>query len=117
MVEITNNGVCYDLENTPYIIERDGIEYHFSSETHRGKFVREVRKREDWLTDSLSRRFKCRFDASKLAALQLYSQVETRGYFVIVGGEVVKCRGEVQLAGTTLNSQDCARQYQHIIER
>ena len=105
MVEITENGVCYDLENTPYTFNRKGIEYHFSSETHRGKFVRNIVKREEWLADSLSRRFKVKFDGSLLAGLQLYSQVESRGYYVVVEGEVCKCRGEVQLAGMPTNVQ------------
>lgn len=83
MVKLTNQGVCYDLTDTPYVVEHNGIIWHFSSAPHRNKFRREVRKRELWLNDSLSKRFGCTILLDLVADIQLYKQVETRGFYVV----------------------------------
>lgn len=83
MAELTRHGVCYDLEGSPYTAECEGFVFHFSSVPHMDKFMRETRKREEWLNDSLSRRFRFRVDASIIAVFQLYHQVETRGFYVV----------------------------------
>lgn len=82
MVDLTRNGVCYQLDESPYIFEWRGICWHFSSEPHRAKFIRNVRDREMWLDDSLSRRFKCTVHLPIVADVQLYSQIEKRGFYV-----------------------------------
>lgn len=79
----TRGGVWYDLAESPISYEWRGLTYRFSSESHRSKFVREVRKRELWLRDSLSRRFRCTVELDVMADIQLYSQVETRGFLVV----------------------------------
>lgn len=79
---ISRNGVCYDLQNSPYKYEWRGMVYFFSSESHRAKFIRNVREKEMWLDDSLSRRFKCTVHLPILADVQLYTQIETRGFYV-----------------------------------
>lgn len=83
---ITKNGVCYDLKETPYTFEWRGILYHFSSENHMSKFIRNLRNKEEWLDDSLSRRFKCTVHLPVLADIQLYTQVETRGFYLTTKG-------------------------------
>lgn len=83
MATITSQGVCYDLEETPYRYEWRGITYCFSSIPHMNKFKREVRKRELWLNDSLSRRFGVTMRVDEVADIQLYRQVESRGFYVI----------------------------------
>lgn len=82
MAELTRNGVCYDLEASPYTFGWRDYRFHFSSEPHRRRFMERVRERELWLNDSMTRRFKYRADFSLLAVFQLYSQVETRGFYV-----------------------------------
>ena len=79
---ITKNGVCYNLEESPYSYEWRGIVYFFSSAPHMMKFKREIIKREAWLDDSLSKRFKCTIHLPILADIQLYTMVETRGFFI-----------------------------------
>ena len=79
---ISKNGVCYDIRNSPYTFEWRGICYFFSSENHRSKFIRGVRSKELWLDDSLSRRFECSVHLPILADIQLYTQVETRGFYI-----------------------------------
>lgn len=92
MVKLTNQGVCYDLTETPYTVEHNGIVWHFSSVAHRNKFRREMRKRELWLNDSLSKRFGCTMMLDLVADIQLYKQVETRGFYIVTndGAEYTK---------------------------
>ena len=92
MPDITRNGVCYTIEHSPFYEEVDGYRFYFSSETHRRKFFEKARIRQNWLTDSLSRRFHFHLDASLVAIFQLYSQVESRGFYVVSErGEEFSC--------------------------
>lgn len=75
----TKAGVCYPIEASPYTVDRHGLKFYFSSLSHKQKFERDVGVKESWVSDSLSRRFKCRVDAGVLAAIQFYTQVENRG--------------------------------------
>lgn len=82
MANVTRNGVCYDLSSSPYVSEVGDYALRFSSLPHLKKFERDLEKTRLWLSDSLSRRFHMTVDASLLAMLNLYRQVETRGYYV-----------------------------------
>ena len=83
MASVTRNGVCYDLSRSPYVAEVGDYALHFSSVPHLRRFERDLEKVRLWLTDSLSRRFHMSVDASLLAMLNLYRQVETRGFYVV----------------------------------
>ena len=95
MVRISAHGVVYDLQHSPFFYERNGMLFRFSSEMHLNKFMSKVRSKEEWLSDSLSRRFHVEVDASIMADLQLYYQVETRGCSIQLedGGEIT-CQEE-----------------------
>lgn len=75
-------GVYYDLSESEYTSDKMGWKFYFSSLPHKYKFERESAKRMDWLTDSLSRRFKYKIYSEELALFQLYGQIEKRGYRV-----------------------------------
>lgn len=99
-MKLTANGVCYDLKETPFQYERFGMVYCFSSRTHQEKFAREYRKREEWLSDSLSRRFKIKFDADMLADIQLYQMIEKRGFYVFdMEGDAYECPEDMEYLG------------------
>lgn len=83
MAELTRNGVCYDVANSPFTHRYRGYEFYFSSESHRRNFAAKAHIRELWLTDSLSRRFHFRVDASLVSVFQLYRIIETRGFHVV----------------------------------
>ena len=78
----TVNGVYYNVAHSPLEVVRYGYRYKFSSQTHRDKFALKAKVREEWLCDSLSRRFKFHVDCPVIADMQLYLQVETRGFYV-----------------------------------
>lgn len=83
MADLTRNGVCYRLNTSPFYEDYKGYRFYFSSETHRRNFHSKVRIKEDWLSDSLSRRFHFHVDASEIAVFQLYWQIESRGFYVV----------------------------------
>lgn len=101
MAQISPYGVCYDVANSPYAYDFRGLRFRFSSMKHLERFRDQLPVKREWLADSLGRRFHVTIDADALAALQLYSQVEKRGYHVEVSlpGEVRICRepGSVRL--------------------
>lgn len=113
MVEMTPHGVVYDLRNSPFTVQRNGLEYKFSSVKHREKFMNEVRIREEWLADSMSRRFKMDVRFDQLADLQLYRQVETRGFIVVhlETGKVIDDSWQVQYDGMIINGENCQMRY------
>ena len=74
--------IIIDLWKSPFIVERNDLTFHFSSETHMNKFNREVKKREEWLCDSFFNRFGVVVDAVILADVQLYQMIEGRGFAI-----------------------------------
>ena len=80
--KLTPYGVCYDLSDSPFTFRVGGYQFNFSSVKHMEAFKAKRGVKTEWLSDSLSRRFKMPIDASLLAIFQLYNQVETRGFFV-----------------------------------
>lgn len=74
--------VHYSLEDSPYWTDFGDYVYKFSSIKHKEKFEREVHERILWLDDSLSRRFHLCINTGDLAAVQLYMQIEGRGFCI-----------------------------------
>ena len=114
MMEKTKNGVVYNVGESDYKVLRNGYLFRFSSQKHKEKFVENVRIKEEWLCDSLSRRFKVKIDAKLVADFQLYIQIETRGFHVenVESGEVYKCRTDVQLVLVNETMKNYRKQYQ-----
>ena len=82
MPNLTKSGVCYELSESPFKVSHGVFTYYFSSYTHMLKFKRKMVERIDWLNDSFSKRFKVKVVAPELAMLQLYMQIEKRGFHV-----------------------------------
>lgn len=80
--KLTPYGVCYDLKESPFHVNCHGYQFKFSSLKHQESFMAKRKVKEEWLSDSLHRRFKMRMMADVLASFQLYTQVETRGFWV-----------------------------------
>ena len=104
MTYISPNGVAYDVGDSPYSCYRNGLQFKFSSARHLEKFMTEVRIREEWLTDSMSRRFKVRVECAILADIQLYMQIEKRGFYIYdeKNGVEYTCLQQLELDGLTL---------------
>ena len=115
---ISPNGVVYRLEDSPYECYRNGLVFKFSSARHLDKFMSEVRIREEWLTDSLSRRFKVKVDAAIIADFQLYIQLERRGFYVYdeVEGVAYECQEQVELIGLSVRLTNSKKQLTNMLE-
>ena len=90
-------NICYDLRISPFESEFMGYVFKFSTQCHMEKFSRDVWKRKQWLDDSLSRRFYVPIDTGMIAAIQLYQQIEGRGFFVFDSGRCYVNPDEMQI--------------------
>lgn len=104
----TKNGVVYDLRNSPFRATYLVYDFYFSSGTHMAKFVEKLVTRTEWLTDSLSRRFHFNVQADLIAVLQLYCQVETRGFLIhdIAEDKWLDCRENITLNGLRISARN-----------
>lgn len=103
---LTRSGVCYQLAESPWVVQRHDLQFHFSSYAHKSKFMEQVREKEDWLCDSLSRRFHVEVDAKLIACIQLYLKIELRGVYIkTLNGEVFRCQEEIRLDGMRISRQ------------
>lgn len=97
MAKITKSGVCYDLSDTPFSDGELDMKFYFSSHTHMLKFRNRKAEHMEWLCDSLSNRFHVRIDARRLALVQLYLQIEKRGFRVDMCGWECRTPDELNL--------------------
>jgi hypothetical protein len=117
MNRMTPSGVVYDLTQSPFIVERNGYEFRFSSNVHREKYIRDVRMKEDWLTDSLSKRFHFIVEAKILADFQLYMQIEKRGFYVTKDGVDLGCPQDLRLVGMSIKGVESEKLYGSTTQR
>ena len=101
-------GVWYDLDASPYSVYRHGMEFKFSSSTHAERFRLLVSEREEKMGRELARRVGCKsVDMDIPACIQLYRQLETRGFLILIGEERVTCAGHLRLSGLDVKSTAC----------
>lgn len=105
-------GVEYDVNESDYAIERNGFIFRFSTPVHMNRFEKDVKKREEWLNDSMKRRFKIPCEMTLLADVQLYIMVENRGFSITdIENDVIYTKAEeITCCGTMRQSGSCARQ-------
>ena len=102
----TKNGIVYRLTDSPYRCTWRGMVFFFSSALHLHKFHDKLEARIDWLNDSMTRRFHFGVEVDYIAVIQLYCQVETRG-FLIFDSEKSRwydCRENITLRGMTISA-------------
>lgn len=91
----SKNGVYYDLFTSPWRVTRYGLTFCFSSQCHYDRFLREVDARETRMTETMSHRVGCLVDMRLAACVQLYRQVEQRGFLMrIPDGLFVDTQGD-----------------------
>ena len=93
---MTRNGIEYDLKKSPFIIEIDGVIFHFSSKWHKLKFTQDYKINRDKIRDALFNKFSIYVTADNLADVVLYSKIETRGFLLEIAGEEI-CRSTLKL--------------------
>lgn len=85
MANMTKYGVSYDFSNPEFECRFDGVTFRFSSKSHKARFMEYATQHMRGVSSSLTRRFKYGIDATILALFQYYRQVETRGFYVVIG--------------------------------
>ena len=88
-MEVTRNGVYYNLDKSPYVENVNGIEFYFSSKFNQERFTNNFTDEIIDLTKSLSDRFNLDFDASNVGLIRAYRNVEKRGFLIKVQGEKI----------------------------
>jgi hypothetical protein len=102
----TKNGIEYNLNVSPYKCTWRGLEFFFSSAFHLYKFQDKMESRIEWLNDSMTRRFHFSVEVDYIAVIQLYCQVETRGFLIydVNKSRWYDCRENITLRGMTISA-------------
>lgn len=103
MTNLTRNGVCKNLTNSPYVftelIDDKQIDFHFSSVLHLNNFKEKRTKNYAMLYNYLYKRFKFKCNCRLLADCNLYQKVETRGFYIKYDEKVYLCPSNMILNG------------------
>ena len=102
----TKNGIEYNLNASSYKCTWRNLEFFFSSPLHLKKFQDKMETRIEWLNDSMKRRFHFSVEVDYIAVIQLYCQVETRGFLIYDTDKSrwYDCRENITLRGMTINA-------------
>jgi hypothetical protein len=88
---LTRGGICYDLSISPYIHTSGEITYHFSSENHKQKFIKQQENHRKNISKSLSNRFGLLVEVDILADIVLYKKIESRGFHISTNEGTESC--------------------------
>lgn len=109
MSALTRSKIAYNLHISPHKlrVEYGGsesycIEYVFSSELYKNKFMEKRNTNREQIEKSLSNRFGIEIKCDVLADLKLYRAIEKRGFLLYRNGVEVVCENKVTLDGVTL---------------
>lgn len=103
MAQLTRSKIAYDLSISPHRLSisygEQSLEYVFSSDLYKRKFIEKQEHHREQISNSLSKRFGVKVFQPLLADLKLYTNVEKRG-FLLYGNEVeIKCLDKIILNG------------------
>lgn len=99
---ITKNGICYNLQKSPYKTECENVTFVFSSELHKTKFEKQRKAHRKKINESLTKRFGISVDVSLLADVVLYKRIETRGFLLESKEGNFECVNDITCASMTL---------------
>lgn len=105
--KLTRGGIAYDLNNSPFKeeVEYDNglkIEYRFSSNNYKIKFLSKLGENRRMINHSLSKRFGFTIKADVVADLRLYTQIEKRGFLLFINGAKVSWLEKLQVYGNVV---------------
>lgn len=98
MNDFTRNGICNNMDVSPYFVELEKVTYYFSSKNYMDKFIRCYRFNREEMQDLIYKRLHFRLNANQIFDMLLYDKIEKRGYRVEYGGERM-CRNSVEYVG------------------
>ena len=113
---VNENGICYDLRDSPFYVIWDGMEFMFSSRSHATKFKDRLYSHIKSVNGSLRQRFKVKVNVAPIAAIQLYNRIETRGFDIVKDGEEFLCLDDLLLDGLQVRFKGSNKQSEAITE-
>lgn len=98
----TANGVYYNLKESDYFYDLDGMRFYFSSRFYQAKFESQAYFEIKRFNAALKKVYKNKFDInmSQLALIRLYTMIEKRGFYIIVREDEVTCVEDLAFVGT-----------------
>ena len=105
MSNLTKSKIAYDLKISPHKVVMDygsgeKLEFIFSSELYKNKFLERYEGHREQINNSLSNRFGIKIIIDDLADLRLYSTIEKRGFLIYKGLVTFECLNDIVLDGT-----------------
>ena len=104
---LTRSNVAYNLHISPHreLIpygDDSQVEYVFSSDLYRRKFLEKQKANREEINRSLSNRFGFQIENGILADLRLYTTIEKRGFLLYRNGVEVVCPDGILLDGVKM---------------
>ena len=103
MSQLTRANIAYNLNVSPFKISMQydsfNMDYVFSSELYKRKFIERQKENREKINQSLSNRFGFAVDVPILADLKLYTTIEKRGFLIFKDGEKIECLEYLTLDG------------------
>jgi hypothetical protein len=89
----TRDGIFHNIEESDYPFSVGEMTFYFSSPTYRQKFMQRYRAEIERFNESAMNVYKRQFNLVfiELAVIRLYTQIEKRGFYLILRGEKVTC--------------------------
>lgn len=82
--------VYHDLNDSTYIFTFEKLDFYFSSNLYREKFIRQYVNYIKDETMKLKLKFKCNINFDEMILLLLYKNIEKRGFRVLYKGKELK---------------------------
>lgn len=97
----TANGIYYNLSQSEYKFTIGNIVFYFSSRFYQQKFINSYLEERDRFNTALNNVYKDKFhiEFDVLAWIRLYTLIEKRGFYIIVGGDEVTCPEDLAFVG------------------
>ena len=103
MNNLTRNGVAKDLSKSPYIfteiVNGEQLDIYFSSKLHMNNFIQKRNENYNMIYNYIYKRFKYRVDCRMLADLNLYTKIETTGFYIKINHKEYVCPDRIILDG------------------
>lgn len=107
---LTRHGIAYNFDISPYELkvryDDFNLIYRFSSLNNLKKFTSKQDSNRDYVSNSLSKRFKINLSLDFVSDIKLYSIIETRGFLILSKDMRFECLDEVTFDGKTLTKKN-----------
>lgn len=78
----TNRGIYLDLNESTYVYEFESLKFYFSSIVYLKKFIAQLPTYSKNEILKLNTKYKCNLNANQMLAINLYKNIEKRGFRV-----------------------------------